>query len=183
MKNQAHDQILLFRLQTKQDKQAFTQLYDKYYADIHRFVLFKVPSSELADDIVAQVFEGLWMYVVQKKRIAHFRALMYRIARNSIAEFYRKEGVVATVSIERAAVPISAENDGILGVSRDDLLAAFVQLSEEQAELIQLRYIEELPIKVVAEVVGKNRGAVTVSLQRARQSLKKILDADVHKKK
>lgn len=175
--------MLLFRLQTKQDKQAFTQLYDKYYADIHRFVLFKVPTAEIADDIVAQVFEGLWMYVVQRKRIIHFRALMYRIARNSVAEHYRREGKTMDVAIEYVEFDVAQDNDGLLGVAREDLLAAFVQLTEDQAELIQLRYIEGLPIKVVAEVVGKSRGAVSVSLGRARASLKRILDADVHKKK
>lgn len=183
MKNQAHDNILLYRLQTKQDKEAFTQLYDKYYPDIHRFVLFKVPSAELADDIVAQVFEGLWMYVVDRKRITHFRALMYRIARNLIAHHYREAGKSRNIAIEYVELSVAQDNEGLAHVQREDLLAAFVELTEDQAELVQLRYIEGLPVKVVAEVVGKSRAAVSVGLRRANKRLKRFLDSDVHKKK
>ena len=48
MLEKLNDKILFYRLQTKHDPEAYTQLYDTYVKQIYRFVYFKVSSHEEA---------------------------------------------------------------------------------------------------------------------------------------
>jgi RNA polymerase sigma-70 factor (ECF subfamily) len=55
----------------------------------------------------------------------------------------------------------------------DRLMAALEQLPEDQRTALRLRYIDQLPSKDIADVLGKSDAAVRVMLTR---SLKKLHD-------
>ena len=51
MSTTLNEKILLYKLQTEQDPEAFVALYDNYVKRIYRFVYFKVATHEEAEDI------------------------------------------------------------------------------------------------------------------------------------
>jgi RNA polymerase sigma-70 factor (ECF subfamily) len=55
------------------------------------------------------------------------------------------------------------------------LREAFDQLPEESRRAVQLRYVEGLPTKQIAEALGKSDGAVRVLLTRAIARLREIM--------
>lgn len=55
------------------------------------------------------------------------------------------------------------------------MLQALESLPEEARQAIQLRYVEGLPSKEIAERIGKSDGAVRVLLTRSLQKLQEIL--------
>ncbi|MBD3251267.1 RNA polymerase sigma factor, partial [Candidatus Uhrbacteria bacterium] len=83
------DRYLLFRIRQQQDPQAFARLYDRYVSAIFRFVMLKVPSKSDAEDITSEVFLKCWNYLQEHHDVKQIRALLYRIARNAIADWYR----------------------------------------------------------------------------------------------
>ena len=56
------------------------------------------------------------------------------------------------------------------------LLSAMSKLKDEYKEMVQLRYIDELSVGEIAEVLGKNKGTVRVTLHRASKTLREVLN-------
>lgn len=178
MLEKLNDKILLYRLQTKHDPGAYAQLYDTYVKQIYRFVYFKVSSHEEAEDITSEVFLKAWRFLQEKKEINSFSGLLYRIARNAVIDLYRARA-------SKPESPINEDTDvGDSGkwyadvsnkVDTERIVTAIKKLKQEYQEIITLRYVDELEIAEIAEIVGKNNLAIRVTLHRAVGKLKKIL--------
>ncbi len=59
-----------------------------------------------------------------------------------------------------------------------DLKAAILRLPEHQREVITLFYLQDFSIQQVAEVLGKNKNTVAVTLARARENLRGYLEGE-----
>ena len=51
------------------------------------------------------------------------------------------------------------------------------KLPDDQRELILMKYVQDLSVKEIAQVLEKSRGAVRVALHRAVKKLKNILSS------
>ena len=103
----------LYLVRTKKDKQAFGNLYDLYVEKIYRFVYFKINNKEEAEDITSEVFLKTWNYLMEndKKELSSFSGLIYRIARNSIVDHYRKKAKKQEVFLEEGVERLSSSSD------------------------------------------------------------------------
>ncbi len=185
------DKYLLFRLRTKQDPEAFATLYDRYVEAIYRFSILKLSSKEEAEDVTSETFTRAWQYIQERNEITHFRALLYRIARNLIADRYRRakpiisleaitsvtfESDMASESVEgkfmgdkgRASVVIEAQAEASLIISKLE------RLKEDYRDVLTLRLVDDLPFSVIAGILEKPVGTVRVLFHRAMKALEKI---------
>ena len=60
-------------------------------------------------------------------------------------------------------------------MDRENLRAALNQLTEEQAQVITLRFLEDLSIAEVATIMDKNEGAIKALQYRAVLALRRIM--------
>lgn len=58
-----------------------------------------------------------------------------------------------------------------------DLREAIKRLPDHQREVITLFYMQELSINEIAEILGKNKNTVAVTLSRARENLREYLES------
>ncbi len=65
------------------------------------------------------------------------------------------------------------------GQREQKLVEAMQRLSEEQRDLLRMRYIEELPTKQIAEQMDKTDGAIRVMLTRSLKRLEQLLEGQV----
>ena len=85
-------------------RKIYSEVYDKYVKKIYRFVLLKVNSAEIAEDLTSEVFMRGWQaYKTKQDKIENVQAFLYQIARNLLADHYRQETKVQLVSVEYAA--------------------------------------------------------------------------------
>ena len=179
MKNHLNEQVLIYRIK-KGDAESFGPIYDFYVERVYRFVYLKVPSAEDAQDITAESFLKLWQYIKENKKIEYLQALVYRIARNLIVDFYRKRGTVME-SLDEQEPLIADRADLTLEEKmtlKSDMMAveaALRQLKDAYREVIILHYLNELSLKEVARIVDKKPGNVRVLLHRGVKILKDIL--------
>lgn len=179
MSTDFREKLLLYRLTAKHDPEAYAELYDKYVKQIYRFIYFKVSSVEEAEDLTSEVFLKAWNYLQTKSDINSFSGLLYRIARNCIVDLYRRKG-------GRPTLVISEEKEyGDAGkwcqeinnkVESERVFKELKKLKQEYQEVITLRYVDELSIDEIAEITGKGRIAVRVTLHRALKRLKIFLE-------
>jgi len=142
-------------------KRKFLKAYKQFNEPIYRFIYFKVSSKEIAQDLASEVFLKAWRFC-QKNKIQNIRGLVYKIARDLVIDYYRKQKPVA---LEK---DILAEDKNTL-----DLQIALKKLTENERDAILLHYFEGFSHEEIAQIMNKQQGTVRNLAMRAR---KKIYD-------
>ncbi len=179
------EQVLFLRLKKHKDKQAFIEAYDLYIDQIYRFVYFKVGNKEEAEDVTSMVFLKCWNYIYEGNLgdYGTLKPLLYKIARNTIIDHYRKASNRESVSIDdvaNTAVVIDEKQDPLeeAAVSIDFqhvIENKLPQLKDEYREVIILRFINELSIAEISKILNKTNGNVRVLIHRALDSLQQLV--------
>ena len=166
------------------DKEVFTKVYDDNVSDIHRFVYFKIGSREEANDLTSIIFLKTWDHI-QKNTLEDaktLRALLYKVARNAIIDYYREKGSQKPISLddEKNPVDIASDIDQAEKLDQDTDLKRIISqlpfLKEEYREIIIMRFINDLSLEEIADVTKKSRGNVRVLLHRALTALKELIE-------
>ena len=154
------------------DTDAFGFFYDQYAPKIYSYVLFRTSDKETAQDITHDVFLRAWQYIIDKKTIRNFRALLYQIARNKIVDFYRAKEQTPSL-LEETVIAVEPSQSGS-GYDLDILRQRIARLKDEYQEVITLRHIEGLSIEEMSLILGKDKNNVRVTLHRALTKLKEL---------
>ncbi len=180
------DKQTLSRLKNK-DKEVFIKVYDDFAGDIYRFVYFKVGHSEEAKDLTSMVFLKTWNHIQNNSLTSSstLRALLYKVARTSIVDYYRENGMKLEVSLDDEEHPIDLADENVDLAANMDRNADLTRiknklplLKEEYREIIVLKFINDLDIDEISEVTSKTKGNVRVLLHRALAALKELLEED-----
>lgn len=176
------EKILFLRLKSK-DKQAFIKAYDLYIDQIYRFIYFKIGSKEEAEDLTSAVFLKTWGYIQEGNLIDYktLKSLIYKIARNLIIDHYRKTSRQEKISISAGGeLDFVDEKQDIakqmeLKMEFAGLEAKLAELKDEYREALVLRFVNELSIGEMADILNKPRGNVRVLIFRALEALKRLV--------
>lgn len=179
MKRKIEEKLLVYKVRTKQDPQAFGQLYDLYVEKIYRFVYFKINSKEEAEDIVSNVFLKIWSYLTEytEKEIESFSGLIYRVARNAVVDFYRQRASRPESAWEEnpdLAVEEEGYKDAEVGQEMEQLMRLIKKLKQEYQEVLLLKYVDDLSNNEISDILGKSKISVRVTLHRAVKKLKEL---------
>lgn len=178
MKNPLGKKILFLQVKNK-DKEAFGRFYDLYVTRIYRFIFFKVSSTAEAQDLTSEVFLKLWQHIKDDKEISNINSFVYAIARNAVIDLYRHKSRKDT-SIEDSSLADIADNSNPLesqaiGSDLGHVMKGLDELKDEYREIIVLRYLDELSLNEIAEILNKSNGSVRVLLHRATKALKDVV--------
>jgi len=180
------DKQTISRLKNK-DKEVFIKVYDDFAGDIYRFVYFKVGHVEEAKDLTSMIFLKTWNHIQNNSLTSSstLRALLYKIARTSIVDYYRETGNKLEVSLDDEDHPIDLPDDntdleGDMDRASDlaSIKSKLPLLKEEYREIIVLKFVNDLDIDEISEVTGKTKGNVRVLLHRSLAALKDLLEED-----
>mgnify|MGYP003834825341 CR=1 FL=1 len=179
MKRKINEKILLYKVRTKKDPEAFGQLYDLYIDKIYRFVYFKVNSKEDTEDITSAVFLKVWGYLIEytEKEIDSFSGLVYRIARNAVIDFYRSRAIHKEYPIDiLEETPTDDNNYHKVEVNQEveKIMKDIKKLKYEYQEVLILKYVDELEIAEIAEILGRGQTNIRVIMHRAIKKLKEF---------
>jgi RNA polymerase sigma-70 factor (ECF subfamily) len=171
------DEIPLLVAAAREDPAAFARLYDCYVQPIYRYAFSRLGSRHEAEDITSQTFTVAYESLPRYRERGHFAAWLFRIARSKIMDHYRKGR--REVSIEAAERMF--ENHDALGslIEQEELgrlRSAVLSTSEEEQDLIRLRYVADLSFAEMAELLGKREEAVKKSLYRLLARLKSKME-------
>jgi RNA polymerase sigma-70 factor (ECF subfamily) len=165
---------------TDGDREAFGELYDIYAPKLFRFIRLKVGSQVLAEDLSSESFLRIWEYFKDAEREIEetFQALLYKIAHNLIADYYKRKSSQEILINDDFNVFIEgqiAPSEVSLKEDTEEIHRALVGMKEEYQNVILWYYVDELPVLEIAKLMDKSEGAIRVLIHRALTSLKKIL--------
>ncbi len=166
------------------DPDAIARLYDLYAPKIQSFIYHRTSDPLVTEDLTAQVFLRV-LESVKNGKAWHtsFSGWIFRIAHNLIVDYYREKGQASYTNIDDAPYLPAEHGDPYHAVAtsqeRDALLKAINQLTEDQAQVVTLRFLEGYSISEVAKIMNKTEGAVKALQFRAVATLRRILERKV----
>jgi RNA polymerase sigma-70 factor (ECF subfamily) len=177
---QQDDAALIARAQAG-DAKAFGMLYERYFGLVFRYLRSRLSDAREAEDLSATVFlrayQALGRY---RERGWRFSAFLYRIARNALADHFRRSREEVPVEDLRweASGSKGLDEEVIERESQRRIRQALAALPSDYREVIQLRVILGVPTEEVAHWMGRSEGAVRVLLHRALRALRRRIAED-----
>jgi RNA polymerase sigma-70 factor (ECF subfamily) len=161
------------------DSEAFALIYKEYYVPIYRFIHQRTRSKEQTEDLTQDVFLKIYRTIdsidaTVTSPIGYF----YTIARNTLIDYWRKKST-GTVSDDELMSEIrderpSALDNASLKEQSSLLYQCLEELTDEQREVVSLRFIQELTTAEIAAQLGKKETAVRQLQVRGLRTLSKI---------
>lgn len=154
----------------------FTEVYDQYFRQILNFVRYRVGDLHAAEDLTAVIFEkvlhGLPRY---RAGAAPFSVWLFRIARNTVNDYYRREKRNRTVPLEHLP-EWGTDEDGpaervLEQETRAELNAAIRRLGGREQEILALKFAARFTNREIARTMGLSDSHVGVILYRTIQRL------------
>jgi RNA polymerase sigma-70 factor (ECF subfamily) len=155
----------------------FTDLYDRYARDVHRFSLFLSGNEAMAEDLTAETFARALLRRDQL-RVDTVKAYLLAIARNLYRDALRAERRLVSIDEAPHAHDPAPRQDVLAGDKRrlQDVVAAIQRLPATEREALLLATGHELPYDRIAAILGCSTAAVKVRVHRGRVRLKSLLD-------
>jgi RNA polymerase sigma-70 factor (ECF subfamily) len=150
---------------------AWTQLFDEHRDQIWRYALVRTGNSSDADEVTSQVFvealDSIKRYRYTGKPVL---AWLYRIARNHAGKVTRQRRRSAPLSdAAESAAPVEGAIDSLV------IWEALRTITEEQSEVIALRFFAGYSTTEIAQAMGKTEAAVYSLEVRAIAALRRRL--------
>jgi RNA polymerase sigma-70 factor, ECF subfamily len=163
----------------KGDKEAFGELYLHYLDSIYRYIFFRVNQNrEVSEDLTQTVFFKAWqgIHTFTSER-GNFRAWLYRIAHNSVIDYYKIAKAASPVTEEimdsKTLEDLEDQFDNEIRVAT--ILQAMKMLTDEQQTVITMKFIDGFSHTEIADILDKQEDAVRAMQYRALQRLRKLL--------
>ena len=161
------------------DRAAFAALYRRYVERVYGYCFYLLGDHHDAEDATERTFLAA-LGAIDRFRDdgATFRAWLFRIAHNELANSLRQRRRRRTTPLEDGPEPMDdADPARLVGVAEDArrLRSAVSRLSDDRRQVVVLRFVDGLSAREIGVVLGRSEGAVRVLQHRALRDLAGIL--------
>ncbi len=172
--DQLIEQVLVLRCQIG-DKDALTELINRYQAPLRYFISRLSASPEMAEDI----FQDTWLTVIRRiyslKKLDAFSTWLYRIARNKVYQQLRRKKTLSKLD-NNITVPNNTEDDVFSPEDAKEIHRCLKEIIPEYREVLMLRFLEQMSYKQISEVINCSLGTVKSRIHYAKLALKKEME-------
>jgi RNA polymerase sigma-70 factor (ECF subfamily) len=163
------------------NESTLSSLYEEYYDKIARYAYVRIGDRAEAEDIAGDVFlRALDSLKSYKERGVPMKAWLFRIAHNLVIDYFRKMQKRKTVSIDDVEIE-GGINPAVVAERNIDfkrVTKAMEQLTQEQREVLGLRFFGGLSSREAGHVLNKSDGAVREMQRAAIERLRNLLSAN-----
>ncbi|MCA1554001.1 MAG: sigma-70 family RNA polymerase sigma factor, partial [Chloroflexi bacterium] len=161
----------------RQDRDAFTQLYDRNVDKIYKYLYYKLGNNSEAEDLTARVFLKAWEAIGQYRWTGRpFSAWLLRIAHNLSTDHFRARRDVVSFEVLPNACDNGNQDLDVLTdqcLTAEALRRALTHLTDDQQQVLVLRFLQGYNTDEIAHFMGKDTGAIRALQHRALSALRK----------
>jgi RNA polymerase sigma-70 factor (ECF subfamily) len=158
------------------DSAAFRTLILSLEARLFYFIRRFVRDEHRAADILQDVWLTAFQKLRRLREPAAFRSWVYRIAHDRAATITRRESRSAkTLTVDVADAAVASVDEFTRREQAAAVHRASDRLSAEHRAVITLRFLEDLSLAAIAEILREPLGTVKSRLHYAKESLRLLL--------
>ncbi len=160
------------------DEGALQSLYELYYQKIYNYAFLQMgdihAAEDLASDVMLKMIESIKAY--QFKGLP-FGAWLFRIARNRLIDLHRRRKRRGEVDLSESLAGTLASPQALaeMALQRGQLQVALKHLTDEQRQVIVLKFIEGFDNRSIGRIMGRSEGAIKSLQHRALAALRRVL--------
>lgn len=146
----------------------FEKIWEEHKKSLLNFIKTKVDDKSIAEDILQEVSIKLFDNVKRKTDIKNYKSWLFQVARNTLADYYRKN---------KKQPKLIEEFNNTSDICVCDLSGFIIQnyLPEKYGTPLYLSDIEQKPQNEIAEILNLSVTATKSRIQRARKKLKELV--------
>ncbi|HCS54191.1 sigma-70 family RNA polymerase sigma factor [Rubinisphaera sp.] len=178
---QIQEQLLVLQAQSR-NSVAFQQLVQTYERRLFYYLQrFTGASADSAD-----LMQEIWLNVYQKlpglNAPEAFRVWLYKIAHNRAVSYLRKrdrQTAAAFYQVQNGSITESEMEQGFEQLENAELVHRVLeQLSLPHREVLTLRFLEDLSLQEISEIISTSIGTVKSRLHYARLEMRKVIEEE-----
>lgn len=179
--NIVQDELLLLHRAKSLDQEALAQVHERYYDSVFRYMAFRENDLQTAEDLTSEVFIR-FLHAIQQKNAPQntIRGWLFGTASLILKEHYRKKNRAQLTQLDDAL-----QDEWIEPIERIEaqeskkaLRQALAGLTEDQQQVLALRFGYEMPVRDVAETMNKSEGSIKMLQVRAIAALSRMMGAE-----
>ena len=164
------------------DGGAFAILYRRYLDRVYGYAFYQLGDHHDAEDVTERIFLAAFRALPDfHDQGSSFRAWLFRIAHNTIANAHRSRARRRTEPLpddfQRAAPNADPAGQVALADELREIRRVVADMPDDRRQVILLRFVDDLSTAEIAEVLDRSPGAVRVLLHRSLRDLAARLDA------
>ncbi len=160
--------------------QAVEDIHAMYYQSIFRYIAFRVRYQDVAEDLTSEVFVR-FLQAIHARNAPHttVRGWLFAVASHLVSDFYRQNAHMSPVELDETLASNATAPEELVGLrlTNAELHQALLTLTEDQQQVIALRFGQELPFREIACLLGKSEDAVKKLQARALLTLARQMPA------
>lgn len=170
----------LTALLSKQDKDAFSYLYDNYSGALYGVLIRMVYEEEVAQDLLQETFVKIWKsYSSYNSERGRLYTWMFNIARNLAIDHKRSKSFKSDEKNQSIDISVSAINRSqktVFNIDRIGLKEIVEKLKPESQQVINLLYYGGYTQEEVANELKMPLGTVKTRTRTALIELRKLIE-------
>lgn len=143
----------------KFDREALTEIHNQFYPVVYRYVRYRLDDELACEDITSEVFTRFLQALKRPERkIEDLRGWLLGTSANLIHDFFRNR--------YRQPVDNLEDQDSLIALQTTELVAdhkltlielrqAILKLTQDQQNVLALRFSQELSLEETAHLCGK----------------------------
>ncbi|MEA4811715.1 MAG: sigma-70 family RNA polymerase sigma factor [Anaerolineaceae bacterium] len=156
----------------------FSPFYQKYFEPVYRYLYSRLGNTQDAEDLCSQTFVQAYQSFHSLRNPERFAPWLFKIARNKLNDFWRKQK--PSLYLDEGLLQFSAPDPHSQAEISERLqkMAMLIHgLTEQEQELIRLRYLAELNFREISKILGKSESAVKKALYRLLAQLQNQMES------
>lgn len=174
------------------DEGAVEQFYTAYHKRLYYLVLEQVDRDRsLAEDLVQEVFLAALGSLDHFRGDSQLYTWLRSIASHKLNDYYRRQArepraPKSDSDTEALMLEQAADDERPLQTvmesqeTREEIQQALVCLPQHYRRVLVLKYLEEMPVLEISQVMGRSPKSVEGLLSRARKALRSSLSENDH---
>ena len=175
------DSALIERYLQEQNPEYFTTLYRRYAGKVFAKCISMLGDEALARDAVQDIFIKVFLNLSRFSEQSSFSTWLYSITYNFCIDLIRKKKKIPVLFADDVSrisdeVEVEIPDSVLLEMKQDRLEKVLAQLPEGDRIILLMKYMDEMSIKDIADLLQKTESAIKMQIMRAKQRAQAIYD-------
>ncbi len=159
----------------------FTQLYQRYKGKVFAKCISMLGDEGLARDATQDVFIKVLLNLAKFTEQSSFSTWVYSITYNYCIDMIRRKKKVPLIFTEDVGkvsreLEVDIPDSVLLEMKQERLVKVLEQLPPGDKAILMMKYIDDLQIKDIGDILGKSESAIKMQIMRAKQKAQSIYD-------